>query len=120
MLLNESKKTRDLVFIMNDKNHQLIENFTHFYSRTIYLFLNSKHIFDQEDSIEPLLNNLNLTNQNNKIENFSFNDSKTNPYIQLSDIIIGLIGKFYNFINENDLHSIRNQLDKISDTQKRL
>lgn len=119
MLLNESKKTGDLVFIMDEKNHQLIENFAHFYSRTIYLFLNSNHIFDKEDSIEPLLNDLNLTNQNNKIQNFSFIDSKTNLYIQLSDILIGLIGKFYNFINENDLVSIKDQLDKISDVQKK-
>lgn len=117
MLLNKSKNKEELAFIMGENSHQLIENFTQFYSRTIYLFLNSKHFFDKEDSIEPLLNDLNLTNQNIKLENYSFIESKNNHFIQLSDIIVGLIGKFYNFINENEFHDIKNQLDKISPNQ---
>lgn len=119
MLLNGSKKTENLFFIMDEKNHQLIENFTHFYSRTLYLFLNAKHFFDKEDSIEPLINELEMTYKDDKIENFSFIDSKDNLFIQLSDIIIGLIGKFYNFINENSIYDIQEQLNNIGDAQQR-
>ena len=118
MLLKESKKTKNLFFIMDEKNHELIGDFTQFYSRTIYLFLNSEHIFDKEDSIEPLIEKLDMTYENSKIENYSFVDSKDNPLIQLSDIIIGLIGKFYNFINENSISEIKRQLDMINKTQK--
>lgn len=118
MLLNESKKTGNLVFIMNEENHQLIGDFTNFYSRTIYLFLNSEHFFDKEDSIEPLLNDLNMTYNKDKIENFIFIDSKTNLYIQLSDIIIGFIGKFFNFINENNINSISEFLEEVDDNQQ--
>lgn len=118
MLLNKSKETRNLVFIMDEKTHQLIENFAHFYSRTIYLFINSEHFFDKEDSIEPLINDLKMTYQGTKLENFSFIDSKNNLYIQLSDIIIGLIGKFYNFINENDIDTIKEKLENLNKMQK--
>lgn len=118
MLLNESKKTENLVFIMDENNHQLIENFCQFYSRTIYLFLNSEHVFDKEDSIEPLINNLNLTYENARIKNFSFIDSKDNLYIQLSDIIVGFIGKFYSFLNENNTNDIKEQLEKTDKIQQ--
>lgn len=118
MLLKESKKTGNLFFIMDEKNHELIENFAQFYSRTLYLFLNSEHIFDKEESIEPLIKKLNMTYENNKIENYSFVDSKHYQMVQLSDIVIGLIGKFYNFINENSISEIEEQLDEIDKTQQ--
>lgn len=118
MLLRESKKTENLIFIMNEKNHELIENFAHFYSRTLYLFLNSEHVFDMEESIEPLIKELDMTYENNKIENYSFVDSKDNQLIQLSDIIIGLIGKFYTFINENSISELKEQLGEIDNSQQ--
>lgn len=118
MLLKESKKTENLFFIMDEQNYELIKNFTHFYTRTIYLFLNSEHIFDKEESIEPLIEKLDLTYENNKIKNYCFVDSKDNQLIQLSDIIIGLIGKFYNFINENSIDEIIKQLGKINENQQ--
>lgn len=100
MLLEKSKKSKNLFFIMNETNHTLIKDFSLFYSRTVYLFLNSTHFFDKEDSIEPLLDELNLTNKESKIENYTFVDSKDNRLIQLSDIIVGFIGKFYNVLND--------------------
>lgn len=119
MLLNESKKTGNLFFIMDEKNHELINNFAQFYARTIYLFLNSEHIFDKEESIEPLIEKLNMTYENNEIKNSKFVDSKDNQLIQLSDIIIGLIGKFYNFVNENSLPDIKKQLDQLDKRQQK-
>lgn len=117
MLLKKSKVSKNLYFIMNETSHSLIKDFSQFYSRTLYLFLNSKHIFDKEDSIEPLINELNLTYDNSKIDNFTFIDSKGNRFIQLSDILIGLIGKFYNFINENSKEQIKESLKNLNDLQ---
>lgn len=118
MLLEKSMETKNLFFIMNETNHSLIQNFSQFYSRTIYLFTNSKHYFDKEDSIEPLIDELNLTYENSKLENYSFVDSKDNKLIQLSDIVIGLIGKFYNYINENSIESLSDSLEDLNDVQK--
>jgi len=119
MLLRKSKDSKELVFIMNEKSHQLIENFSLFYARTIYLFLNSEHFFDKEDSVEPIIENLNMTYAGEKIENYKFIDSKENLYIQLSDIIVGIIGKFYNYINENGIEEIQNELITINKTQQK-
>ncbi|MGV3696324.1 DUF3800 domain-containing protein [Flavobacterium sp.] len=117
MLLKKSKQNGNLFFIMDEKTHELIGNFTQFYTRTIYMFLNSEHILDKEESIEPLINKLNMTYENNKIENYKFIDSKDSQLIQLSDIVIGFIGKYYNFINDNTLSEIKNKLDEIGKIQ---
>jgi len=82
------------------------------------MFINSEHIFDKEDSIEPLIEELNITYDNFKIENYSFIDSRDNLLIQLSDIIVGLIGKFYNYINDNTLEKLRVNIKSLNGTQK--
>lgn len=117
MLLSKSKESENLFYIMNETNHTLINNFSTFYSRTIYLFLNSTHFFDKEDSIEPLINDLNITNKESKIENYYFFDSKDNLSIQLSDIIVGLIGKYFNVLNEFTEDQLNDILVNLESTQ---
>jgi hypothetical protein len=116
MLLRRSKESKNLFYIMNETNYILIKDFSIFYSRTIYLFLKSTHFFDKEDSIEPLLDDLNLTNKDSKIDNYHFIDSKDNLLIQLSDILVGFVGKFYNALNdytEKQLEEILGGLESI-------
>jgi hypothetical protein len=116
-LLKESKNSKDLASIMYTESHQLISSFFQLYARNIYMFLNSEHFFDKEDSIEPLLSE--LTYDNKKIENYTFVDSKNNLNIQLSDIVIGFIGKLYNFINDNDFSAIDEHLIAIDSDQRK-
>jgi len=118
MLLNKSKETKNLFYIMNETNHSLIKDFTQLYSRTLYMFINSEHFFDKEDSIEPLIGELNITYDNSKIENYSFIDSRDNLLIQLSDIIVGLIGKFYNYINDTPLEQLRANIESLNNIQR--
>lgn len=118
MLLRRSKESENLFYIMNETNYMLIRDFSLFYSRTIYLFLNSTHFFDKEDSIEPLINDLNLTYKELKIENYSFIDSKDNLSIQLSDILVGLIGKFYNALNDYSPQQLKVILEGLNIHQK--
>jgi hypothetical protein len=118
MLLGKSKESEYLFYIMNETNHMLIKDFTMFYSRTIYLFLNSIHFFDKEDSIEPLINDLNLTYKECKIENYSFIDSRDNLAIQLSDILVGLIGKYYNALNDYSPQQLIEMLKGLNIYQK--
>lgn len=119
MLLEKSKKTQNLTFIMNEENHTLINEFSIFYSRTVYLFKESKHYFDKEDSIEPLLNAYSFTSQGIKICNYEFIDSNNNLLIQTSDILVGLIGKYYNFINEFKITEINDKINQLNEIQNK-
>lgn len=92
---------------MNEKENILIDNFLHFYLHPIYMFKNSSHIFDNEDSIKSLIKGTILTYHNNPLKNYEFVDSESNKCIQISDVFVGLFGKFTMFINSNTVEEIQ-------------
>ena len=52
-----------------------------------------------------------------EIKNYSFVDSQSNLLIQASDIFVGLMGKFANYINTNSREKIANDFDSLSEKQ---
>lgn len=116
-ILNEAKEVGKIPFITDEEDHQLIKNFIHFYLRTIYIFKNSNHVFDREVTIEELLKDYKLKSNTKDFKNYVFDDSKNNLFIQASDIFIGVLGKYFNFINENTIDEIKNILDILDDVQ---
>ncbi|RUT05989.1 hypothetical protein DSM106972_031950 [Dulcicalothrix desertica PCC 7102] len=116
-ILKESKKEESLPFIMDEEDYILLKNFSDFYSRPIYLFKNSTHIFDKEDSIESLLSKFVFKDGDKVLQSYSFENSKDNLYIQASDIFIGLVGKFSFFINTNSPADIESSIQNLSTYQ---
>ena len=108
----------ELVFIMNEEDHILLEDLSHFYMRPIYLFKNSTHIFDEEDSIQQVLNDYELRDGDEVIDSYDFKDSEDYKLIQVSDIFIGLVGKLSVFINTTDLADIENTLNELNAIQE--
>lgn len=113
-ILKESKKEESLPFIMDEEDYILLNNFSGFYLRPIYLFKNSTHIFDKEDSIESLLSELVFKDGDDVLKSYSFENSKDNLYIQASDIFIGLVGKLSTFINTNSQADIESSIQNLS------
>ncbi|URC11545.1 DUF3800 domain-containing protein [Flavobacterium sp. B183] len=113
-LLDSADKGR-LIFLTDETDHMLIEDFVHFYARPMYLFKNSRHIFDMEKTVAPLTEELMMEIDGTKLDNYSFIDSKNNLYIQASDIIVGLLGKYFDYLVENSLEKIRQTLINLDD-----
>lgn len=113
-ILKESEKEKSLVFIMDEQDFVLLKDFSHFYLRPIYLFKNSTHIFDKEDTIKDLLSEFDLYDGDKLLESYSFEDSQHNLHIQASDIFVGLVGKLSTFINTNSLADIENSIQHLS------
>ncbi len=105
-LLKEAGKKGSLPFIMGKDDFVLIDNFSHFYLRPIYMFKNSAHIFDNEDSIVKLLAKHKIMDEVQEINNYSFIDSKSNQLTQLSDILVGIIGKLTAYFNAHEKDKI--------------
>ncbi len=99
-------------FITDNKDKVLIDSFLSFYIRNVILFKNSKHIFDEEKSI---INELKDFNPIKKL-NYEFQNSKNNTFIQFSDVIVGFAGKFYDYILNTDIPTIKNL--NLNDTQE--
>ncbi|HKI55420.1 MAG TPA: DUF3800 domain-containing protein [Anaerolineales bacterium] len=105
-VLKVAKKKESLPFVMDGEKHLLIKDFSHFYLRPIYLFKHSRHVFDNEDSIVDILSKYQMMDGSQELENFSFEDSKSNELIQLSDVVVGLIGKFHSYLNTSTKNAI--------------
>ncbi|WP_293094187.1 DUF3800 domain-containing protein [Moorena sp. SIOASIH] len=116
-LLKQAKKKKSLPFIMDEEDHILINNFSHFYLRPIYLFKNSNHIFDNEVNISDIITSYKIIDDSQEIKNYSFIDSKNNLFVQASDIFVGLMGKLSNYINTNSREQIIRDFNSLSEKQ---
>ncbi len=68
------------------------------------LILNDKKIFDNERKVEEQLKN--IDNEYLNKTNSCFVDSKSNIGVQLSDSIVGFIGKLFFFLSENSIEDL--------------
>jgi hypothetical protein len=112
-IIEESKNT-ELTFIMDEKNHILIDDLFIFYKRPFGIFKNSYHIFDEESSIEDIFERWEFLDDKKKWENFEFQNSTTNDLIQISDVIIGLIGKLFIYINDTNFNELTKLKENLS------
>lgn len=106
---------QDLTFIMDEKDHVLIDNLFPFYIRNFTIFNNSHHILDEEPLIQEQFDQYEFYDNQSRWENFEFKDSSSTPLIQISDIITGLMGKLFDYINnlsDDDVHSIKSSLNQ--------
>ena len=97
LLDNASKSSRLPPFLSNNEKNILIDCFAPFYLSRLLLFKNSEHIFDNELSVEKQLTNYGL---NDDFRNYRFIPSIDDNNLQISDLIIGILGKYYTFINK--------------------
>lgn len=101
-ILEKSAKHRNLPFITDEEDGMLIKQFYQFYVQPIQVFSNSMHLLDNElevmDDFEKMKKS-GIVLINNK---FSFADSVTSKHLQISDIVVGFIGKLTHFINTNN------------------
>lgn len=103
---------------MDEEDYILLKDLSQFYLRPIYMFKNSMHIFDNEDSIYDILNDYRILDGNEEIKNYTFVNSQTNPLTQLSDVFVGIMGKLKNYINSSSIEKINNDLNSLSTIQK--
>ncbi len=106
-ILKEAKKKGSLPFVMDAEDYLLIKDFSHFYLRPVCLFKNSTHIFDSEDSISELMGAYEIVDESERINNYSFVDSQSSRLTQLSDVVVGLIGKLSAYLNTSTRDKIR-------------
>ncbi len=118
-ILKEAKKKGSLPFVMDEEDYILLKDLSQFYLRPIYLFKNSNHIFDNEDSISDILKDYRILDGKEEISNYSFVDSKSNQLIQLSDVFVGLVGKLSKYINTSTINEIETDFSTLTPKQEK-
>lgn len=117
-ILNKSLEEEKLIFLTEENENVLINDFLQFYLRPLYMFKNSNHIFDNEDKIESLFQDVELKYYGKTLNNYRFLDSLSSDYIQISDVFVGLVGKFAMFINSKNVGEIKEKIEALNTLQK--
>lgn len=117
-LCKNLKELDELFFIMNEADKILINNFLPFYVRTLYIFKNSEHIFDDEVSIEKIMHHFPMQDGSRDLSNYKFSNSKAFKGIQVSDLVSGLFGKYFTFIKDMEISDMHNVKGNLNERQK--
>jgi hypothetical protein len=116
-ILKAAKKKGSLPFIMDETDYILLSDLSQFYLRPIYTFKFSTHVFDNEDSIRDTLNDYRILDNGIEVKNYSFVDSQDSQLTQLSDIFIGLMGKFTQYRNTHTIEEIEADIQSLTQLQ---
>lgn len=112
-MLQAGRNLPSLDFIEGFTPLLLIENFSAFYLTRIAVFKYSNHIIDMEDSIRDEIEAMKLSSDGKPVTHYRFADSKSEPGIQVSDIVVGLIGKMHSYFMQtprDDVAEVRASL----------
>ncbi|WP_428257561.1 DUF3800 domain-containing protein [Gallibacter sp. Marseille-QA0791] len=114
-----ARKQKELSFLQGNMEKTVIENYFSFYTRPIGVFPHAKHIFDNEYKIEEIFAEYEFYNGESKLENYEFVNSINNPLVQVSDCIVGLLGKYYTYTNSIDIYQAHQLFTILSDRQRK-
>lgn len=115
-LIHKSQFLTELMFLVDEDEGMLIDNFHAFFLQPIYVFKNSLHIFDNETEVERILSDFHLMDGKREVS-FRFSDSKKEVGIQLSDVITGFLGKYFAFIEDNSMTELLRKKDNLNAMQ---
>lgn len=116
--LKRARKQSELVFLHDNPEKTVIDNYFPFYLRPIGVFSNAQHFFDNEYCIESQFNKYEIFHGNKRADNYNFVDSKDNPLVQVSDCIVGVLGKYYTYVNKIDIQEAYQMIEKLTPMQK--
>lgn len=117
-LLKASRKRDNLCFLSDNKDLILMDGYECLYVEPIYMFPYSQHIFDEEVEIVNKIKDIPICIDNQVLCNYAFVKSESSRWVQLSDVIIGLLGKMFLYANSKSNSEIINETIKLSNMQK--
>ena len=115
--LRRAARLEELPFLHNNELGELIKDFGIHFMRSVYVFKNASHRFDRETYIEKSLQSLDVRDGQRRVD-YQFIDSKDNVCIQLSDMVAGLMGKHFDYVQDNSAETLKVRKANFSDMQK--
>ncbi len=106
-----------MTFLTDNEDGLVIKDFSIFFLRSIYLFKNSSHTFDRETNVEKALSRVEVMD-NGRLVDYRFVDSKSDARIQISDVICGLIGRHFNFVQDCSMTELRSMKANLTARQQ--
>jgi hypothetical protein len=114
--LIETNKMKKPTYLLNNTDLLFIKEYSLLYEKNIYMFNQSYHCFDEELEIQKQMKPIYLYHK--ILTNYEFKKSHEDFYIQLSDVIVGLLGKLVEFIKPIKNIDIEYVYNSLNDYQK--
>lgn len=115
-MLKRSSKSTEMIFIQNNVDFVMQEDYSIFYVDPILKFSKSMHHFDEELSIQDKVIET-ISKFKKGVINYEFINSKDNTMIQISDLVAGLLGKMFTFINSIPNNIMRKTVTELNNLQ---
>lgn len=110
-LFREYSKKEHLMFLENNDDDIIVDGYQHLNFDMCIKFGKSFHCFDEISEIQSKFENVNITN-------YAFVDSKKCFPVQIADTMVGLLNKFFEFVDTNSYEDIMTIFHEMSDIQK--
>ncbi len=118
-LLELAQTIPSLPYLEDETPNVLIDGFGLFFSDRLCLFKNAYHVLDDEPQILAYLTSLEMSDGEVPLRHFQFVNSHSEPGVQLSDPVVGLLGKFFTYLNRTPMGELHQDMNGLSDQQRR-
>lgn len=117
--LKQAKEQKEMLFLSGNEEKVVMDigDYSKLYLQRIATFVKAKHIFDNEENVKKELIKYNLHNDGIPLNNYTFVDSSSNTLIQISDCVVGFLGKFFTYINSIDMQEAQQLRNRLNEKQ---
>ena len=115
-MLAKAAESDELVFLHDNDDYVMQENYAEFYADPIRKYQKSRHIFDEETTVQDIVKKQ-IAMGENMADNFKFVKSETDIFVQLSDVVAGILGKLFKYINSTSVNQHRRDVEGLSKLQ---
>ena len=118
--LKAAGKKGDLPFLVDNDDHVLIDGFAADYMSRMGIFQGSTHIFDEISEVQEVLERTPIDGKFlfNQAE-FRFEKSHNSKWLQLCDVVAGIMASFFTFANRVTLDEFVPMIGTLNEQQKR-
>jgi hypothetical protein len=116
-MIAKAADSSELIFLHDNDDYIMQKNYVEFYMDPIRKYYNSKHVFDIEMEVQVKLKDLLVKFEGNKANNYEFVNSENEIFVQLSDVVAGILGKLFKYINSNSINELRRAVNNLSQIQ---
>ena len=105
-MLETAGKKNKLIFVQDNTPYVLVKEYYLFYLERCQIFSKSIHAFDEEPAVQKQLQDVELVENGKVLQNYSFVSSDKNIYIQISDLVAGLLRGLFMFLDSTSFEDI--------------
>ncbi len=115
-MLTRASRSDELVFLHDNDDYIMQENYVEFYVDPIRKYQTSILRFDIELEVQDGVKEQ-IGCGENVADNYMFVDSKTDIFVQISDVVAGILGKLLKYINTTKMSQLRKDVENLTQSQ---